>query len=85
MLSEDNIVAVEIRCRYTTGTYVATVKGQRQTASNTVSARQAAEGLARKLNLDPALLVERQRDLLTPNELATFSHPGQQIEDGRNG
>ena len=37
---------VEIRCRYTTGTYVATVKGQKMTASNTISARHAAEPIA---------------------------------------
>lgn len=83
MLSEDNIVAVEIRCRYTTGTYVATVKGQRQTASNTVSARQAAEGLARKLNLNPSLLVQQPRDL--PSVLTTFSHPDAPEQDRRDG
>ncbi|WP_095159157.1 hypothetical protein [Pseudomonas sp. Irchel 3E13] len=67
-------MVVEIRCRYTTGTYVAMVKGQKLTASNTVSARQAAEGLASKLNLDPSLLVQHQREL--PSTLTTFTHPG---------
>lgn len=68
---------VEIRCRYTTGTYVATVKGQKKTASNTISARQAAEAMARKLGLDPVELVELQRDLIAPKELVTFIHPGE--------
>ncbi len=68
-------MAVEIRCRYTTGTYVATVKGQKKTASNTISARQAAEAMATKLGLNPHLLVERQRDLIDPKELVIFSHP----------
>lgn len=67
-------MAVEIRCRYTTGTFVATVKGHKQTASNTVSALQAAEGLAKKLNLDPSLLVPQERAL--PTNLTIFSHPG---------
>ena len=39
---------VEIRTRFTTGTYVATVRGDKRTASNTISARQAAEAMARK-------------------------------------
>lgn len=68
---------VEIRCRYTTGTYVATVKGQKKTASNTISARQAAEAMARKLGLDPVELVELQRYLIAPKELVTFIHPGE--------
>lgn len=68
---------VEIRCRYTTGTYVATVKGQKKTASNTISARQAAEAMARKLGLDPVELVELQRDFIAPKELVTFTHPGE--------
>lgn len=68
-------MAVEIRCRYTTGTYVATVKGQKKTASNTISARQAAEAMATKLGLNPHLLVEHQRDLIDPKELVIFSHP----------
>lgn len=68
-------MAVEIRCRYTTGTYVATVKGQKKTASNTISARQAAEAMATKLGLNPHLLVERHRDLIDPKELVIFSHP----------
>lgn len=72
-------MAVEIRCRYTTGTYVATMKGQKLTASNTISARQAAEALAKKLNLDPSLLVQHQREL--PTTLTTFTHPGHQSGD----
>ncbi|MCY1314207.1 hypothetical protein D9M70_648230 [compost metagenome] len=67
---------VEIRCRYATSTYVATVKGQKKTASNTISARQAAEAMAKKLGLDPAHLVELQRDLIAPKEIVTFTHPG---------
>lgn len=69
---------VEIRCRYTTGTYVATVKGQKLTASNTISARHAAEAMATKLGLDPAHLVEQQRDLIDQKDRVTFIHPGAQ-------
>ncbi|MCB4794217.1 hypothetical protein LGR51_06825 [Pseudomonas sp. NP21570] len=67
---------VEIRTRFTTGTYVATVRGDKRTASNTISARQAAEAMARKLGLDPALLRETQRDLLR-NGVELFVHPGE--------
>jgi len=67
----------EIRCRYTTGTYVATVKGQKKTASNTISARQAADAMANKLGLDPALLVEQTRDLIDNKGAVIFSHPGE--------
>ncbi|WP_313401711.1 hypothetical protein [Stenotrophomonas sp.] len=65
---------VEIRTRFTTGTYVATVQGEKRTASNTISARQAAEAMARKLGLDPALLRETQRDLLRSG-VELFVHP----------
>lgn len=65
---------VEIRTRFTTGTYVATVRGDKRTASNTISARQAAEAMARKLGLDPALLRETQRDLLRSG-VELFVHP----------
>lgn len=65
---------VEIRTRFTTGTYVATVRGEKRTASNTISARQAAEAMARKLGLDPALLRETQRDLLRSG-VELFVHP----------
>ena len=68
---------VEIRCRYTTGTYVATVKGQKKTASNTISARQAANAMATKLGLDPAHLVEQTRDLIDDTGAVIFSHPGE--------
>lgn len=71
---------VEIRCRYTTGTYVATVKGQKKTASNTISARQAADAMATKLGLDPAHLVEQTRDLIDNKGAVIFSHPGEQKE-----
>lgn len=67
---------VDIRCRYATGTYVATVKGQKKTASNTISARQAAEALATKLGLEPSLMVEQQPDLLDPRKVVVFQHPG---------
>lgn len=66
---------VEIRTRYTGMTYVATVRGEKRTASNTMGARWAAEALARKLNLDPTLLRETQRDLLR-NGVELFVHPG---------
>lgn len=68
---------VEIRCRYTTGTYVATVKGQKKTASNTISARQAANAMATKLGLNPAQLVEQTRDLIDNKGAVIFSHPGE--------
>ncbi|HEJ6164827.1 TPA: hypothetical protein SL829_002156 [Pseudomonas aeruginosa] len=68
---------VEIRCRYTTGTYVATAKGHKGTTSNTISARQAAEAMVRKLGLAPELLVEKERDLIDPRERTTFTHPGE--------
>jgi len=66
---------VEIRTRYTGMTYVATVRGEKRTASNTMGARWAAEALARKLELDPTLLRETQRDLLR-NGVELFVHPG---------
>jgi len=65
---------VEIRTRYATGTYVATVRGDKRTASNTMGARWAAEALARKLGLDPTLLRETQRDLLRSG-VELFVHP----------
>lgn len=68
---------VEIRTRFTTGTYVATVRGDKRTASNTMGARWAAEALARKLGLDPSLLVEQQRDLIDGKDRMLFIHPGE--------
>lgn len=68
---------VEIRTRFTTGTYVATVRGDKRTASNTMGARWAAEGMARKLGLDPSLLVEQQRDLIDGKDRLLFIHPGE--------
>lgn len=69
---------VEIRTRFTTGTYVATVRGEKRTASNTISARQAAEAMARKLGLDPTMLRETQRDLLRSG-VELFVHPGETV------
>ncbi len=69
---------VEIRTRFTTGTYVATVRGDKRTASNTISARQAAEAMARKLGLNPAMLRETQRDLLRSG-VELFVHPGETV------
>ncbi|ASN71777.1 hypothetical protein 3S12_43 [uncultured Caudovirales phage] len=66
----------EIRTRFTTGTYVATVRGDKRTASNTISARQAAEAMARKLGLDPAGLRETQRDLMRGG-VELFVHSGE--------
>ncbi|MHB0819869.1 hypothetical protein ACYCFK_16525 [Stutzerimonas stutzeri] len=65
---------VEIRTRYTGMTYVATVRGEKRTASNTMGARWAAEALARKLGLDPTMLRETQRDLLRSG-VELFVHP----------
>lgn len=45
---------VEILARYTSNTYMARAKGYKQTATNTISPRDAAMALARKLGLDPA-------------------------------
>jgi hypothetical protein len=70
---------VEILARFTSATYVARIKGQKQTASCTISAREAAAALARKLSLDPLLLQEQQNDLISPNKVAMFSHPGEII------
>ena len=67
---------VEIRTRFTGMTYVATIRGEKRTASNTMGARWAAEALARKLELDPALLRETQRDLLRSG-VELFVHPGE--------
>lgn len=67
---------VEIVSRYTSNTYVARVKGYKHTASCTEGARQAAVALARKLGLDPAQLLEQRNDLLNPNQVLLFSHPG---------
>ena len=66
---------VEIRTRFTGMTYVATVRGEKKSASNTMGARWAAEALARKLNLDPTQLRETQRDLLRSG-VELFVHPG---------
>ncbi|WP_312958799.1 hypothetical protein [Stutzerimonas nitrititolerans] len=70
---------VEIRTRYTGMTYVATVRGEKRTASNTMGARWAAEALARKLGLDPTMLRETQRDLLRSG-VELFVHPGEIVE-----
>jgi len=67
---------VEIHARYATNTYVARAKGHKGTASCTESARAAAAALARKLGLDPAQLQEQQNDLINPNKVMVFSHPG---------
>lgn len=67
---------VEILARYTSSNYVARAKGYKGTASCTESARAAAAAMARKLGLDPALLQEQRNDLLSPNKVMVFSHPG---------
>ncbi len=71
---------VEIRTRFTGMTYMATVRGEKHTASCTIDARHAAEALARKLSLAPGLLQE-QPDLLNPRERTTFTHPGDLLEE----
>jgi hypothetical protein len=68
---------VEILARYAGNTYVARAKGHKGTASCTESARAAARALASKLGLDPALLQEQQNDLISPNKVMVFSHPGE--------
>lgn len=73
---------VEIRTRFTGMTYVATIRGEKRTASNTIGARWAAEALARKLNLDPTLLRETQRDLLRSG-VELFVHPGEARRESR--
>lgn len=69
-------MSTEIRTRFTGMTYVATVRGEKRTASNTMGARWAAEALARKLGLDPTMLRETQRDLLRSG-VELFVHPGE--------
>jgi hypothetical protein len=69
-------MSVEILARFANNTYVARAKGCKHTASCTESARQAAMALARKLCLDPELLQEQRNDLLNPNQVMVFSHPG---------
>jgi len=67
---------VEIIARYATNTYVARAKGHKGTASCTEGARAAAAALVRKFGLDPALLQEQHNDLISPNKVVVFSHPG---------
>lgn len=67
-------MSTEIRTRFTGMAYVATVRGEKRTASNTMGARWAAEALARKLGLDPTMLRETQRDLLRSG-VELFVHP----------
>lgn len=69
---------VDIRVRFTGMTYVATVKGEKGTTSNTINAQQAAEAMVRKLGLAPGLLQVQQNDLINPNQVVMFSHPGVQ-------
>lgn len=68
-------MCTEIRVRFTGMTYVATVRGEKKTASNTMGARWAAEAMARKLGLDPAGLRETQRDLMRGG-VELFVHAG---------
>ena len=71
---------VDIRVRYANNTYAATIKGQKQSASCTISARDAAAALARKLGLDPAQLSEST----TTDQVVLFrldeTPPQQQID-----
>lgn len=67
---------VEINVRFTGMTYVARVRGEKQTASNVMGARWAAEALARKLGIDPTSLREVQRDLARSAESTVFVAPG---------
>lgn len=68
---------VEILVRYASNTYVARAKGHKGTASCTEGARAAATAMARKLGLDPALFQEQHNDLISPNKVMVFSHPGE--------
>lgn len=76
---------VEIRVRYSTGTYTARAKGHKQTASCTISARDAAEALARKLGLDPTAM--RYTTDLGGKHFDThvFDHPGEAVQQAPHG
>lgn len=75
--NSDTQEALKIFVRYSTGTYCARAKGRPGTASCTISARQAADAMARKLGLDPTLL---QLDFSSALDGYTgvFNHPGAQ-------
>jgi hypothetical protein len=68
---------VEILARYTSNTYMARAKGYKQTATNTISARDAAVALARKLGLDPAEM--REGDSNGDQRLHLFHFPGEDL------
>lgn len=51
-------MSIEIRVRYSTGTYTARIKGNKLTASCTINARQAAQALAIKMGIDPDQLLQ---------------------------
>lgn len=70
-------MSITILARYATNTYVARAQGHKGTASCTEGARAAAAALVRKFGLDPTLLQEQQNDLVSPNKVVVFSHPGE--------
>lgn len=49
-------VETVINVRQSTGTYVARIKGFKPTASNTISAHEAAKAIARKFYPDPDIV-----------------------------
>lgn len=71
-------MSVEILARFANNTYRATAKGSKLAATNTAGPRQAAEALARKLGIDPALLREESSEQFT----TTFNHPGTATSSG---
>ena len=60
-----------IIARYYTGSYTARAKGHKGSASSTINARMAANGMANKLGLDFTLL----HDLGEKDGKHTFTHP----------
>ena len=65
-----------ITVRNANNTYRATTKGSKLAATNTAGPRQAAEVLARKLGIDPALLCEES----SAQFITTFTHPGTETQ-----
>lgn len=67
---------MNITVRNANNTYRATANGSKLAATNTAGPRQAAEALARKLGIDPALLCEES----SAQFITTFTHPGTEAQ-----
>lgn len=73
----DTVISGFITVRYTSNTYVARAKGHKGTASCTINARQAAEAMARKLNIDPKQLIYVTDHGGKDFSSHVFNHPGE--------